>query len=229
MMKYLARTSSEGEINKVIHQHARCEGSVGERRRRAGQLRNEQEQLEQQMSQTMQSLATSLQADAHARAVAKQKAAAEMRQMNVAAEQAARVMGAVAPHRAAARDAALAVVAPKDSWAPSSSAHAPDLSGRPHSPNAQADVSAHHSVLLAEHSACLTIRPGKCVSRATLTPAPPRRHAPHCCRTAHRDAPSCAAPHDNTPPGAPRRTAVSVLTGPGSPPEPGLRCLICWW
>ena len=47
MMKYLARTSSEGELNKVIHQHARCEGTVADRRRRAGKLRNEQEDLEQ--------------------------------------------------------------------------------------------------------------------------------------------------------------------------------------
>ena len=71
MMKYLARTKSEGELNRVIHQHARVEGSVADKRRRAGKLRNEQEDLEQQMSSQMHSLATSLQAEAHAKSVAK--------------------------------------------------------------------------------------------------------------------------------------------------------------
>lgn len=160
MMKYLARTSSEGELNKVITQQARCEGTVADRRRRAGRLRNEQEQLEHQMSSQMKSLATNLQADAAAKAQAKAKAAAAARQMNVAAEQAARVMGAVAPHRASARDAALSVVAPKDSWAPQPEHGAPDASGAPH------DINAHYSVLLAEHTAAVSIRHGKYCLRA---------------------------------------------------------------
>ena len=98
MYKYLARTSSESELNKVITQHARCEGSALDRRRRAGKLRNEQEKFEHQMSTQMESLATTLQADAQAKAQAKAKAAATAKQMDVAAEHAARAMGAVMPH-----------------------------------------------------------------------------------------------------------------------------------
>ena len=49
MMKYLARTSSESELNKVLQQNALCEGSLVEKRRRAGRLRNDQVQLETQL------------------------------------------------------------------------------------------------------------------------------------------------------------------------------------
>lgn len=166
MMKYLTRTSSEGELNKVLHQQAKVEGTVAERRKREGKLRNEQEAAEQRMTTQMQSLATTLQADAHAKAAAKARAAAAARQANVAAEHAARAMGAVAPHRAAARDAALAVVAPKDSFAGGGLGAGADR-GEPGSPGGgQLDVSAHPSVLLAEHSASAPVRPGKYCLRA---------------------------------------------------------------
>ena len=116
MMKYLARTSSDGQLNKVISQNARFEGSLAERRRREGKLRITQEELESKMTEGMQSLAATLQAGAHAKALAKARQAQQALASNLAAEQAARVMGAIAPHRAAARDAALSVVAPKESW-----------------------------------------------------------------------------------------------------------------
>ena len=158
MMKYLARTSSEGELNKVLSQNARVEGSLAERRRREGKLRSDQEELEEKMTQGMHSLAMTLQADAHQKALVKARQAQQSRQANAAAEQAARVMGAVAPHRAAARDAALAVVAPKESWAPQPLGSHADLLGSGGGP---ADVTAAYSVLVAEHSACLAVRPGK--------------------------------------------------------------------
>lgn len=161
MMKYLARTSSEGELNKVLHQNALYEGSIAERRRREGKLRVEQERLEGQMTSQMHAFASTLQAGAHAKALAQARAAAKVRQMNVAAEQAARVMGAVAPHRAAARDAALAVVAPHEhSWAPARP-RSPEMLATQHHNQQQRELGAHYSVLLAEHSACLAVRPGR--------------------------------------------------------------------
>ena len=48
MLKYLARTSSESEINSVLQVNARCEGTLAERRQRIGKLRNEQEQMQAQ-------------------------------------------------------------------------------------------------------------------------------------------------------------------------------------
>ena len=119
MMKYLARTSSEGELNKVLSQNARVEGSLAERRRREGKLRSDQEELEEKMTQGMHSLAMTLQADAHQKALVKARQAQQSRQANAAAEQAARVMGAVAPHRAAARDVALESSRPRSRGRPS--------------------------------------------------------------------------------------------------------------
>ena len=163
MMKYLARTSSDGELNKVItqsaQQYARCEGSLAERRRREGKLRNEQEEAEVKMTEGMQTLAMSLQAQAQNKALAKARQAQQLRAKNLAAEEAARVMGAIAPHRAAARDAALSVVAPKESWASG-------ISGMGSSQDAlhgfgSGTSDAQYSVLLAENAACLAVRPGK--------------------------------------------------------------------
>ena len=62
-------------------------------------------------------MAAALEAGAHQKAYAKAVAAAASKQAGWQAEHAARVMGAVAPHRAAAKDAALAVVAPSESRA----------------------------------------------------------------------------------------------------------------
>jgi len=223
MMKYLARTSSEGELNKVLEHHALCEGSLAERRRRVGQLRNEQEQLELQMSTQLQSLTTTLQADAHAKALAKARTAAHAKQMNAAAEQAARVMGAVAPHRAAARDAALAVVAPKDSWAPSSSSHESI-----HTQSMIHDVSAHYSVLLAEHSACLGVPPGRyclCTAQTTAqtTGASYLAYTSaggvtklHRCRASHFIVPTCSPSFCRTHP-------ASALNPPCTRPAPAPR------
>ena len=177
MMKYLSRTSSDGELNKVVQQQARVEGTVADRRRRAGKLRNEQEELELQMTSQMQSLATTMQADAHARAAVKARQAAAVRQMNVAAEQAARTMGAVAPHRAAARDAALAVVAPKESWSGGGGGGVVGGGASDATAAAPTDVNAHYSVLLAEHSACMPVRSGKYSLRAVAHSAAGRADA----------------------------------------------------
>ena len=165
-MKYLARTTSDAELNKVVARHMYAEGSS---RRGTGQLRNEQEQLEFEVSNQMHSLTDALQADAHAKAQAKARAAAAAKQAAKQAEQAARTMGAVAPHRAAARDAALAVVAPRDSFIGQTSPQKANVFTSSPQKAASTDVSAHVSVLLAEHSACLTLKPGKYFLRTTAT------------------------------------------------------------
>jgi hypothetical protein len=68
MLKYLARTSSESEINSVLQVNARCGGTLAERRQRIGKLRNEQEQMQAQLQDRVQQLASSLQMDANAKA-----------------------------------------------------------------------------------------------------------------------------------------------------------------
>jgi len=123
MLKYLARSGSESELNTVLQQNARCEGTLKEQRQRAGKLRSDQG-LEAQLHGRIQLLASTLQADANAKAAARLHAAAAARNTLRVAEQAARVMGAVAPHRASARDAALAIVAPRD-WQPVSPPRSP--------------------------------------------------------------------------------------------------------
>ena len=124
MLKYLGRTSSEARVDEVVQQSARCEGSLSEQRRRVGKLRYEQEKLESQLQDRVAICASSLQADASAKAAAKARAAQAARHSDRLAEHAARVMGAVAPHRASARGAALAVVAPLE-WRPSSPPRSP--------------------------------------------------------------------------------------------------------
>ena len=230
MMKYLARTKSEGELNRVIHQHARVEGSVADKRRRAGKLRNEQEDLEQQMSSQMHSLATSLQAEAHAKSIAKARTAAATQQMNAAAEQAARNMGAIAPHRAAAREAALSVVAPTE-WA--ATVGAPDMAGAP------VDASGN---LLADQSAALAVRPGKYCLRigAQSSPSPESSFlsytgtASSMTLSSVRPEAANAAPWNvrmpagqrtctfSTSSGAKLYASISGLLGVGDPPRPDL-------
>ena len=165
MMKYLVRTTSEGELGKVIKQNALCEGSLAERRRRQGKLRIEQEEMQMEMASQMASLASNLQADAQAKALAKARAAAKVRQMNASAEQAARMLGAVAPHRAAARDAALSVVAPLETWTVQQSQ---TLAGG-HSPSAARGGDAAGA---PELSGCLAVRPGKYCLRTGVPHVP---------------------------------------------------------
>eukprot|EP00966_Prymnesium_polylepis_P277960 6422203-Prymnesium_polylepis.1 len=115
MMRYLARTSSQpsiqkdGQLQQVL--------TVADRRWRQSSrtLRTQQERVEVQLQKRVHTMAAALEADAHAKAHAKAVAAAANRQAGWQAEHAARIMGAVAPHRAAAKDAALAVVAPSES------------------------------------------------------------------------------------------------------------------
>lgn len=160
MLKYLARTSSEGELNKVLHQNARFEGTLAERRKRAGKLRNEQEDLEKQLHNRVHLLASSLQADANAKAAARAQAAVATRREHKAAEQAARVMGAVAPHRASAREAALAVVAPRE-WQPTLS---PPKSASPKRPGSPGSPSAANG----NKSLYLPVRPGRYCLRSCI-------------------------------------------------------------
>ena len=79
MMKYLARTSSDSDLSKVLHQNALYEGSLGERRRREGKLRTEQERLEGEVTSQMHAFASTLQAGAQAKALAQARAAANGR------------------------------------------------------------------------------------------------------------------------------------------------------
>ena len=161
MLKYLARAGSESELNSVLQQNARCEGTLAERRRRAGKLRGEQEQLQEQLQSRVTLLANSLQADANAKAAARSNAAADTRRRQKMAEQAARVMGAVAPHRASAQAASLSVVAPRD-WQPLSPPRSPmrlSEQQRPESPKSPgSDRKAH-----------LALKPGRYCLRSYTT------------------------------------------------------------
>ena len=169
MLKYLSRTSSESQLNKVLQQNARCEGTLAEQRRRAGKLRNDREHLEAQLQSRVQQLANTLQADASARATAKEQAAYAARRENRAAEHAARVMGAVAPHRAAARDAALAVVAPRD-WQPWSPSSPPLSPPRPStSPSGTHRRRSHSPPSVGQQQRPLALRPGRYCLRSCVT------------------------------------------------------------
>ncbi|KAL1515695.1 hypothetical protein AB1Y20_002312 [Prymnesium parvum] len=113
MMRYLARTSAQpafrnGPLQQVV--------TVADRRRGKSDLtqRTNQERMEAQLQTRVQTMAAVLEANAHQKAHAKAVAAAASKQANWQAEHAARVMGAVAPHRRAAKGAALAVVAPSE-------------------------------------------------------------------------------------------------------------------
>ncbi|KAL3904476.1 MAG: hypothetical protein SGPRY_011269 [Prymnesium sp.] len=110
MMRYLARTSSQPSIHDGSLQQA----AVADRRRREASrsLRTGQFALHSDLQKRVHTLAASLEADAHHKVHAKAVAAAASKQAGWRAEQAARIMGAVAPHRPAAMGAALAVVAP---------------------------------------------------------------------------------------------------------------------
>ena len=115
MMRYLARTSSQpaianGSLQQVL--------TVDRRRQSSRTLRTQQERVEAQLQTRVHRMAAALEADAHQKAHAKAVAAAASKQAGWQAQHAARVMGAVAPHRRMAMDAALSVVAPSDRGRP---------------------------------------------------------------------------------------------------------------
>jgi hypothetical protein len=164
MLKYLARTSSESEINSVLQVNARCEGTLAERRQRIGKLRNEQEQMQAQLQDRVQQLASSLQMDANAKAAERARAAEAARRSKKMAQQAARMMGAVATHRESAQAAALSVLAPLD-WSPPSPPRSPmkptERPERPQSPNSGAGA--------GQRAAALALRPGRYCLRSYAT------------------------------------------------------------
>ena len=164
MLKYLARTSSESEINSVLQVNARCEGTLAERRQRIGKLRNEQEQMQAQLQDRVQQLASSLQMDANAKAAERARAMEAARRSKKMAQQAARMMGAVATHRESAQAAALSVLAPLD-WSPPSPPRSPtkptERPERPQSPNSGAGA--------GQRAAALALRPGRYCLRSYAT------------------------------------------------------------
>ena len=96
MMRYLARTTGHpSTVNGNLHHKL----SVADRRQghTSAPLRHEQEWEEAQLQTRVHTMAIALEEGAHAKAHAKAIAAAVSKQSSVAAEHAARVMGAGEP------------------------------------------------------------------------------------------------------------------------------------
>lgn len=160
MMRYLSRPSSQQSSSRGPTAVLQPVHRVAERRAGPKTLRVQQNCMEAQLQTRVQRMAVALEAGAAARSHAKAVAEAAWKQVTDAAENAARVMGAVAPHRQSARDAALAVVAPSEarkSMQPARAAWSPE---RPiGSPNRTARDAAEPSIAAFFNPAGASPRP----------------------------------------------------------------------